>query len=251
VTIYSKLRVGMHGLRVWLGQEGDPTATPGKAHLQSEIYELQKMRERYFNHEMKHVEWQDPLAMRALNGEVERILAKTTHARHAYLVLELPRFSMPVFFHDAELPPHEHTSELFSKRLALHRNTSVMNLGDLKAAATAPSAAAASSMASVPGTPSRVTTSPSFQHALEASSIPRSKATVSPPPRDAIVTVYDPALWQENLMEYKYLALSQHIDEQDHNLRPSLREAKKLAVCARERAAAQCPMPVRCIVGCG
>jgi hypothetical protein len=33
----------MHGLRVWLGKQGDPVHTPGKAHLQSEIYELQRV----------------------------------------------------------------------------------------------------------------------------------------------------------------------------------------------------------------
>jgi hypothetical protein len=178
-----------------------------------------QLREQYFNHEMKHVEWQDTLAMRALSSEVERIFAKSSEASHAYLVLQLPRFAWPVFYHDAEMLVNDHTPE-FTKRL--QRSVSSIAMPRAPASTTG----TATTRARITTTTTTTTTPTAKTSGTPGGGTRRATSSMT----DRIIAFDDPGLTQDNLLEYKYLALSQRIDEQDQNLRPSLEDARKLAV---------------------
>ncbi|MCO5578082.1 hypothetical protein L7F22_031920 [Adiantum nelumboides] len=105
-----RLKTGKQKLRLWRGKIADgsvPTSTPGKVpkHEWGEVERLEKLVNKYEGGQLRHIEWLDRLAFKAIE-QVKETEDRINGSAHLHLIVELRTFEHPVAFQEkgANLP---------------------------------------------------------------------------------------------------------------------------------------------------
>lgn len=100
-----RLKTGKQKLRLWRGRIADgtvPTSTPGKVpkHEQGEVERLEKLVNKYERGQLRHIEWLDRLAFKAIE-QIKETESRRCGSTHLHLVVDLRTFEHPVAFQEA------------------------------------------------------------------------------------------------------------------------------------------------------